>query len=408
MSRAFVIVGASLTGATAAITLREEGAEGSVTLIGAEADAPYERPPLSKGYLRGRVPFDTALVRPAAFYAERNVETILGTRVVAIDTSERFVELQDNRRIPFDSLLIATGTHNRRLSIPGADLEGVYSLRTVHDADRIRAHAIPGRRAVVVGMGFIGSEVAASLRQEGLEVTAIDPSKTPLYRVFGETVGRRLGELHRVHGVRTVFEDSIAAFEGDGSVRSVITKGGRRLDCDFVVVGIGVEPAVEWLKGSGIHIDNGVVVDEHCRTNADGVYAAGDVANHYHPVFRRHIRVEHWQNAMKQGAAAARNMLGQPVIYDDIPWFWSDQYDWNLQYAGFHTTWEQLVVRGQPESDSFLACYVNQGRIDAAIAVNRAKDLRRLLPLIKSRAAVNVEMLADERHDMRSMAAHAG
>jgi 3-phenylpropionate/trans-cinnamate dioxygenase ferredoxin reductase subunit len=403
MSSAFVIVGASLAGATAAITLREEGAAGSVTLIGAEPDAPYERPPLSKNYLRGQASFEKALVRPAPFYAERDIETVLGTRVIGIDTASRFVELQDHRRIPFDSLLIATGTQNRRLTVPGADLDGIYSLRTVHDADRIRAHMAPGRRAVIVGMGFIGSEVAASLRQEGLEVTAIEPSKTPLHRVLGETVGRRIGELHRAHGVRTVFEDSVAAFEGDRKVSQVITNGGLRLECDFVVAGVGVEPAVELLKGSGIEVNNGVIVDEHCRTNVDGIYAAGDVANHYHPVFKRHIRVEHWQNATKQGAAAARNMLGSPVVYDDIPWFWSDQYDWNLQYAGFHTTWDQLVVRGRPDSDSFLACYVNSGRIDAALAVNRSKDLRHVLPLIKSRDAVNLEELADERKDLRAM-----
>jgi 3-phenylpropionate/trans-cinnamate dioxygenase ferredoxin reductase subunit len=407
MPGGFVIVGASLAGATAAITLREEGAEGTVTLIGAEVEAPYERPPLSKSYLRGKVSFDTTFVRPAAFYAERAIETIFGTRAVGIDTAGRFVELQDDRRIPFDSLLIATGTQNRRLSIPGADLEGVYSLRTVHDADSIRGQMIPDRRAVIVGMGFIGSEVAASLRQEGLEVTAIEPSKTPLYRVLGETVGRRISELHRAHGVRTVFEESVAEFAGDGCVTSVITTSGRRLDCDFVVAGVGVEPAVEWLKGSGIAIDNGVVVDEHCRTNIDRIYAAGDVANHYHPVFKRHIRVEHWQNAMKQGAAAARNMLGKAVIYDDVPWFWSDQYDWNLQYAGFHTTWEELVLRGRADTDSFLACYVNDGRIDAALAVNRPKDLRRVLPLIKSRAQVNLERLGDEHDDLRSLQARA-
>ena len=405
MASAFVIVGASLAGATAAITLREEGAAGSVTLIGAEPDAPYERPPLSKAYLRGKASFEKALVRPARFYAERDIEMVLGTHVIGVDTAGGFVELGDTRRVPFDSLLIATGTRNRLLTVPGADLDGIYSLRTVHDADTIRAHIAPGRRAVIVGMGFIGSEVAASLRQEGLEVTAIEPSKTPLHRLLGETVGRRIGELHRAHGVRTVFEDSVAAFEGDRKVSHVITNGGRRLECDFVVAGVGVEPAVDLLNGSGVQVNNGVVVDEHCRTSVDGIYAAGDVANHYHPVFKRHIRVEHWQNAAKQGAAAARNMLGSQVVYDDIPWFWSDQYNWNLQYAGFHTTWGQLVVRGRPDSDSFVACYVNGGRIDAALAVNRSKDLRRLLPLITSRDEVNLEELADERNDLRAMRA---
>src|SRR5688572_7447815 len=264
MAPRYVIVGASLAGATAAITLREEGADGTVTLIGAENELPYERPPLSKAYLRGDVPFAKALVRPAAFYAEHGIELILGTRASRIDPSTRVVELEDRRQIPFDALLVATGGRNRHVSIPGSDLEGIYSLRTVQDADRIRAEMVPGRRAVVVGMGFIGSEVAASLRQKGLEVVAIEPSKTPLFRVLGEAVGNTITDLHRAHGVRTIFEDAVAAFEGTGRVACVVTTGGLRLPCDFVVVGIGIEPAVEILEGSGIHVENGVVVNEHC------------------------------------------------------------------------------------------------------------------------------------------------
>ena len=262
MAPRYVIVGASLAGATAAITLREEGADGTVTLIGAEKELPYERPPLSKAYLRGDVPFDKALVRPAAFYTEHGIETMFGTRATRIDPSERFVELEDHRRVPFDALLIATGGRNRRVSIPGGDLDGIYGLRTVQDADRIRNEMAAGRRVVVVGMGFIGSEVAASLRQKGLNVVAIDPSKTPLFRVLGEAVGRTIADLHRAQGVRTIFEDTVAAFEGTTRVTHVVTKGGLRLECDFVVVGIGIEPAVELLDGSGIHVDNGIVVDE--------------------------------------------------------------------------------------------------------------------------------------------------
>ena len=252
-------------------------------------------------------------------------------------------------------------------------------------------------------MGFIGSEVAASLRQTGLEVVAIDPSKTPLFRVLGETVGGALGELHRGHGVRTIFEDSVAAFEGERRVTHVVTTSGRRLECDFVVVGIGVEPAVETLAGSGVHTDNGVVVDEYCQSSVSGVYAAGDVANHYHPTFAQRIRVEHWQNAVKHGIAAARNMLGTPVAHDEVPWFWSDQYDANLQYAGFHLKWDRLVLRGRVDSGSFLACYINDGRIDAVVGFNRAKDVRRAMPLIKARRAVSLEQLADESVDLRSL-----
>jgi 3-phenylpropionate/trans-cinnamate dioxygenase ferredoxin reductase subunit len=405
MASRYVIVGASLAGATAAITLREEGADGTVTLIGAEGELPYERPPLSKAYLRGDVPFDKALVRPAAFYTEHGIEIMLRTRATRIDLSDRFVELEDRRRVPFDAVLIATGGRNRRLSIPGSDLDGIYGLRTVQDADRIRHEMVAGRRVVIVGMGFIGSEVAASLRQKGLNVVAIDPSKTPLFRVLGEAVGGTIADLHRAQGVRTIFEDTVAAFEGTTRVTHVVTKGCLRIECDFVVAGIGIEPAVELLDGSDIHVDNGIVVDEYCQTNVSGVYAAGDVANHYHPVFTRRIRVEHWQNAIKQGAAAARNMLGKRVAYDEIHWFWSDQYDANIQYAGFHTKWEQLVVRGALDSGSYLACYVNDGRIDAVVGLNRGKDVRRAMPLIKSRRRVDLEQLQDESVDLRSLLA---
>ncbi len=403
MANAYVIVGGSLAGATAAITLREEGADGAVTLIGAEREPPYERPPLSKAYLRAEVPFDKSLVRPAAFYAEHRIETLSGIRATRIDTSARVVELEDRRRVPFDVLLIATGGRNRRLSLPGSDLGGIYSLRTVDDADRIKAEMRPGRRVVVVGMGFIGSEVAASLRQKDLDVVAIEPAKTPLFRVLGEAVGQRIADLHRAHGVRTIFEDTVAAFEGTQRVARVITKGGLRLECDFVVAGIGIEPVVDILDGTGIHVDNGVVVDQYCQTSVPGIYAAGDVANHYHPVFERQIRVEHWHNAIKQGAAAARNMLGRAVPYDEIHWFWSDQYEANVQYAGFHTKWDQLVVRGRLDSGSFLAFYINDGRIDAVVGLNRAKDVRRAIPLIKARHMLNPDQLRDESIDLRSL-----
>ena len=405
MANAYVIVGGSLAGATAAVTLREQGADGSVTLIGAEREPPYERPPLSKAYLRGEVPFDKSLVRPAAFYAEHGIDTMFGMRATRIDPSAGFVELEDRRRVPFDALLIAAGARNRRILIPGSELAGVYSLRTVGDADRIKAEIGDGRRAVVVGMGFIGSEVAASLRQQGLDVVAIEPAKTPLFRVLGEAVGQRIAELHRAHGVRTVFEDTVAAFEGEQRVSRVLTKSGLRLECDFVVAGIGVEPVVDLLDGTGVRIDNGVVVDQYCQTSVPGIYAAGDVANHYHPVFERQIRVEHWHNAIKQGAAAARNMLGKAVPYDEIHWFWSDQYEANLQYAGSHTKWDQLVVRGRLDSGSFLAFYINDGHVDAVVGLNRAKDVRRAIPLIKARRMLNLGQLQDERIDLRSLTA---
>ncbi|HKY19698.1 MAG TPA: FAD-dependent oxidoreductase [Vicinamibacterales bacterium] len=404
MPLSFSIVGASLAGATAAATLREHGFDGDITLIGAEPQPPYERPPLSKQYLRGETPFEKALVRPPTYYDEHRIEPLFGVRATRVEPAERTVHLETGRRVRYDKLLIATGVRNRRPPIPGLELEGVLDLRSVGDVDAIRHHIAAGKRAVVIGMGFIGCEVAASLRQMGVEVAAIESSPTPLFRVLGEDVGAVVAEIHREHGVDTIFDDLVLQFEGHGRVERVITKSGRRLECDFAVVGVGVEPVVDFLAESGIGIDNGILVDESCRTTVDGIYAAGDVANHWHPVFDRRMRVEHWQNAMQQGAAAARSMLGTGQPYDAIHWFWSDQYDANLQYAGFHHEWDRLVVRGSLQRRSFVAFYLNQGRIDAVVALNRGKDVRRAMPLIRSRGFVDPERLKDENVDLRSLA----
>ena len=399
----FAIVGASLTGASAAATLREEGFEGAVVLIGAEARYPYERPPLSKQYLRGAVPFEKALVRPAAFYEDHRIELRLGTRVTRVDVGARVLHVDTGDPVRYDKLLVATGVSNRRPDIPGLDLDGIFSLRSVEDADALRRQVAPGRRAVAIGMGFIGCEVVASLRQEGVEVVAIDPLPAPLFRVLGEQVGGVLAAVHGEHGVETIFGDVVTRFEGDRRVERVVTRGGRRIDCDFVVAAVGVEPAVGCLAGSGVELNDGVVVDEYCRSSIAGVFAAGDVANHFHPVFGRRMRVEHWQNAMRQGAAAARSMIGNGRRYDEVPWFWSDQYDVNLQYAGFHRAAERTVVRGSLERRDCLAFYLNAGRVDAIVALNRGKDLRRAMPLIKARAVVDPGRLEDERIDLRNL-----
>lgn len=409
MPPTIVIVGASLAGGSAAATLREEGFDGDVTLIGAEPQLPYERPALSKQYLRGEMLFEKMLVRAATFYEQNRIETVLGVRAARIEPLDRRIELQDGRRIHYDKLLLATGVRNRRPPIPGLDLPGVFALRSVSDANAIRDEIRPGRRAVVIGMGFIGCEVAASLRQQGVEVIGIDPSPTPLFRVLGQEVGGIVAGIHHEHGVETIFGDSLAAFEGDPHVRRVLTNRGRCIECDFAVVGIGVEPDVDFIAGSGIETENGVLVDEHCRSTMDDIYAAGDVANHYHPLYRRRMRVEHWQNAIQQGAAAARSMLGKPEPYEPIHWFWSDQYDSNLQYAGMHEQRDRIVVRGSLESRRFLAFYVSDDRINAVVALNRGKDLRRALPLIKARTPIDRAELEDEGVDLRSLLhAHIG
>jgi 3-phenylpropionate/trans-cinnamate dioxygenase ferredoxin reductase subunit len=403
MQQKFVIVGASLAGGVAASTLREEGFDGEIVLIGAEQYPPYERPPLSKEYLRGEKPFENQLLKPSEFYAEQAIQAHFGMRARLVNPHEKVVELENGDRLSYDKVLIATGARNRKLHIPGSDLQGIYDLRVVADADSIRAEGSRGRKAVLVGMGFIGSEVAASLRHAGVEVTVIEPFKTPLFRVLGEQVGRVIEEFQREHGVQMIFEESVAAFEGTTRVRRVMTSSGRYVDCDFVVVGVGVEPATGVVAGAGVKIENGIVVDEYCKTNVEGVYAAGDVANHYHPVFGRWIRVEHWQNAINQGRAAARNMLDRHEPYDDVHWFWSDQYDYNLQYAGFHMGWDELVIRGSLEQRKFVAFYLQDSHIAAAVAINRGKDLRRSMPLIKARIELDPGKLRDEDIDLRSL-----
>jgi 3-phenylpropionate/trans-cinnamate dioxygenase ferredoxin reductase component len=256
-------------------------------------------------------------------------------------------------------------------------------------------------------MGFIGSEVAASLRQSGVEVAVADRNTVPLRRVLGEEVGRVVGEIRRDYGTELISEDRVTAFEGAERVERVTTQRGHRIECDFVVVGLGAEPATDLLAGTGVEIDNGVVVDEYLRTGVEGIYAAGDAANHYHPVFKRHIRVEHWQNALMQGPAAARNMLGENEPFGEIPWFWSDQYEHNLQYAGFHTEWDELVVRGNMEERNFVAFYRKDGRVLATVAINQGRDLRRSIPLIKAQVKIAATTLCDPDVDLRTLAGAA-
>jgi len=406
-----VIVGASLAGGTAAVTLREEGFDGDIVLIGAETQLPYNRPPLSKGYLRGQERFEDQLVKPASYYAEQRIQLKLGVRATAIDAKQKLVELEGGERVPYDRLLVATGGRNRTFSVPGATLAGVYQLRTVADCDRIRAAVAPGRRAVVIGFSFIGSEVSASLRQLGVEVVAIESSRVPLARVLGNDVGQVLADIHREKGVELISEDSVDALEGSGRVARVRTKKGRVLECDLVVAGIGIQPNAELLGAAGAQVDNGVLVDERCRTSLPDVFAAGDVANHLHPLFGR-LRVEHWNNGYQQGAAAARSLLGRGGPYDYVHTFWSDQYEHVIEYVGFAASWERFVFRGRPESRKFLGFYLKDGVVRAAMGLDRGGDpedpkgeseLKAAVEMVRRRTRIDPAKLADESIDLRSL-----
>jgi len=403
-----VIVGASLSGGTAAASLREGGFDGEIHLIGEESHLPYNRPPLSKGYLRGEERFADQLVHPEGTYAERDITLRLGRRAIGIDPQRKIVRLNGGEGIPYDRLVVTTGGRNRSLSVPGADLQGIFQLRTVEDCDRIRAAARPGSHAVVIGLGFIGSEVTASLRQLGVEVVAVEGHPVPLARVLGKEVGAVLADIHREKGVELILEDSVAAFEGAGTVERVRTKKGRMLECGLVIAGIGIAPNSELLAAAGAAVDNGVLVDERCRTSLPDVYAAGDVANHLHPIFGR-LRVEHWNNGQHQGRAAARSMLGVAEPYAYVHSFWSDQYEHVIEYVGFAADWDRLVFRGRPQGRKFLGFYMKNGIVRAAVGLNRGGDpedpkpdgeLRAAASLIRGRVPVDPVTLANEDMDL--------
>jgi 3-phenylpropionate/trans-cinnamate dioxygenase ferredoxin reductase subunit len=401
-ARTFVVVGASLAGGTAAATLREDGFDGRLVLIGDEQALPYERPGLSKQYLRGEVSRDQLLVRPADWWEAHGVEARLGVRAQAIDPRGRTVTLSDGQQIAFDRAVVATGARNRRLDVPGADLDGIFQLRTAADADRIHRAASVASSAVIVGMGFIGAEVAASLRQLGLEVTVVEVFETALYKVLGPTIGRVLESIHRDHRVAFHLRDTVERFEGDGRVERVVTRGGRSLECDLVVVGVGTEPNAEVLHGDAIGANGGITVGPTLETGFPGIFAAGDVASHAHPVFGR-VRVEHFDNAIKMGQHAARGMAGEPTTFDDPHWFWSDQWDHQIQMAGVSTAGD-LLIRGSTEERSFCAFFLVDGVLRASVSIDRPRDCRRSLPLIRAQVRPDPAALADPDVDLRTLA----
>ena len=392
--RTFVIVGAGLTAAKAAEALREEGFDGRIVLVGAETERPYERPPLSKDYLRGEVGREELYVHDESFYAEQRIELRLGETAVGLDAGDHEIELDGGERLRFDRLLLATGARPRRLSVPGADLDGVHYLRSADSSDAIRARLVRGGKVVVVGGGWIGMETAASARQRGLEVTVIEPSAVPLERVMGPEVGAIYRDIHLDHGVELMSGSGVEAFEGEAGVERVRTSAGRTIDCDFVIVGVGVEPVADLAATAGLRVDNGIVVDGNLQTAATDIFAAGDVARHDHPTLGP-LRVEHWANALHQGPAAARAMLGQDRPYERLPYFFSDQYDVGMEYVGYAPSWDRVVFRGDPASREFIAFWLEGERLLAGMNINVWDVVEPIERLIRERGRVDAAALAD-------------
>jgi 3-phenylpropionate/trans-cinnamate dioxygenase ferredoxin reductase component len=400
----FVIVGAGLAGAKAAETLRQEGFDGRLTLIGDEPERPYERPPLSKGHLRGETD-EVPYVHDESFYTENHVELLTSTRVTGIELGLRELLLEGDRRLGYDRLLLTTGSVPRRLDVPGGKLDGIHYLRTLADSQRIGQRFETGRKLVVVGSGWIGAEIAASARQKGCEVTMIEMASLPLERVLGPEVGQIYLDLHRENGIEFIPETTVERFEGEGSVERVVTKDGAVIETDFVVVGIGVAPRTGLVEIAGLRIDNGIVVDERLETSAPGVFAAGDVANAWNPFYGHNLRVEHWANALNQGPVAAKAMLGQEVSYDEIPYFFSDQYDAGMEYSGYATEWDEVVFRGDVAAREFIAFWVRDDRIVAGLNMNVWEVSDPIRELILSRRPVNSRELADPDVPLSQLAA---
>ena len=390
-----VIVGAGLAGARAAEALRKDGFDGAVTLLGSEPDRPYLRPPLSKDYLRGETERDRVYVHPAGFYEEHRIDQRPSTTVAEIRPAAREVVLDDGHRLAFDRLLIATGARPRALPVPGADLPGVMTLRSVGDADAIRAAAVDAERVVVIGAGWIGSEVAASLRMLGREVVLIAPDAVPLERVLGSDIGGVYRDLHVEHGVDWRPGSSVARILGTDRVREVEIASGARIPADLVVVGIGVQPRTELAVAAGLAVGDGIEVSDTLETSAPGIHAAGDVASAWHPFYERRLRPEHWANAKFQGTAAARSMLGNAAPYDRIPYFYSDQFDLGMEYTGWASPGDRLVVRGSLADRQFVAFWLADGRVVAGMNANTWDVAKPIERLIRSRAVVDADALAD-------------
>jgi 3-phenylpropionate/trans-cinnamate dioxygenase ferredoxin reductase subunit len=394
--KTFAIVGASLAGAHAAHQLRRDGFDGRIVLIGAERHLPYDRPPLSKSVLVGEAEPATTALWSESDYAEADIDVLLATRVTRIRPAERVVELDNGLDMVADQILLCTGSYPRKLRIPGLEQQGVFALRTLDDSVRLHGALLPGASVVVIGFGFIGAEVAAAAVKRGCEVKLVEAAALPMQRVLGSEVAQRYCDLHREHGVDIHLNAAVGKVRGNGRCQSVVLANGCELPADVVVYGVGASPSTELAETAGIEVDNGVVVDARCQTSIDGIFACGDVAIRPSTFSTGNIRLETWQNAYRQGMAAAKAMLGSKEPFDELPWFWTDQYDVKMQLAGLCYPSDEVIWRGAQDSFDCLVFYISESRVRAVLGFNRPRDVRAVMHLIRKQVPVNSAELGDE------------
>jgi 3-phenylpropionate/trans-cinnamate dioxygenase ferredoxin reductase subunit len=398
-----IIVGAGHAAGQAAASLRQEGFEGAITVIGDEPHLPYQRPPLSKQYLSGEHGMDKVVLRAESFYEQKDITMILGRRVTAIDRAQGTVTLDDGSTRRWDTLILATGSRVRKLPVPGAELPGVHYLRTVADVDGIRADMAPGRRMVIIGGGYIGLEVAAVAVTAGLAVTVLEMESRILQRVTTPTMSDYFHRLHTGHGVELRTGTRATAIEGDDRVSGVRVADDTVIPADVVLIGIGILPETELAAAAGLDVDDGIVVDETCRTSAPGIYAIGDCTRHPSQLLGRPIRLESVPNAMDQARVAAANIMGKPKVHDAVPWFWSDQYDVKLQMAGFSAEADREVIRGDFSAAPFAVFYLKGDRVIAVDATNSPREFMACKLLVQSGKAVDAASLADPEVDLKTL-----
>lgn len=398
-----VIVGASHAAAESIASLRKFGWQGKIVLIGDEAMLPYQRPPLSKAYYKGEVDADKLLIRPESFYQKNEVDLMLGRRVTSIDRINKFLELDDSGSVPYDYLILATGTRARRLPIEGADLNNIHYLRSKVDVDGIKASLSPGSKLLIVGAGYIGLEVAASAVKQGVDVIVFEAMDRVLARVTSPEISSFYQELHKQEGVDIRLNASLRSFQQSGTRLCAIDANGERTEFDSAIIGIGVVPNIELAEGAKLACDNGIVVNEYAQTDDTNIYAIGDCSNHHNILYDRRIRLESVPNAVEQAKVAAKSICGDPLVYDQLPWFWSDQYNVKLQTAGLFQDHDQVVIRGDGDSRKLAAFYLKKGVLIAVDALNSPAEFMLSKKLIQQKASPNIEQLADPSVSLKEL-----